>query len=391
MTGLSHSTGMTSNLYPHFSAISLCWCSISLKQKQQNTQQAWSTKVIEQFVSGAMTLSRMLASTQNHSKALTHVVGYSGNQKSSAKKPPSLSALMPQSRANPTLLLSAFVGGSTSACFPLEPGYPRKVCLETSRKWLHYLGFEVLTVSKGIFIDGHERDDVVQARKTFLRKMTKIGFLHFTTAPTDYAARALPTDLDPPTLEQQSKTVVFFHDESAFMSNEDQMTQWRQEGEKMLRPKSKGAGIMVSYFVDEHNGFLALSDAEYESAKISNPHIRKYVREFLEYGESKQGYWTRDKFIAQMEKAIIIAEIKYPKINGWRHIWVFDHSSCHAAMADDALDVAKMNVKPGGKQRTMRDTVCDGKIWKLYFTNKSCEGDEDGVGGEGGCNRRTEW
>ena len=75
------------------------------------------------------------------------------------------------------------------------------------------------------------------------------------------------------------------------MSNEDQMTQWEQEGEKMLRPKSKGAGIMVSDFVDEHNGFLALSDAEYESAKISNPHIRKYAREFLEYGESKEGFF----------------------------------------------------------------------------------------------------
>ena len=42
-------------------------------------------------------------------------------------------------------------------------------------------------------------------------------------------------------------------------------------------------------------------------------------------------------------------------------MWVFDHSSCHAAMADDALDVSKMNVKPGGKQRVMRDTTWNGK------------------------------
>ena len=55
----------------------------------------------------------------------------------------------------------------------LEPGFPRKVGVETSCKWLHHLGFEVLSVSKGIFIDGHERD-VVEARKLFLRKMAKI-------------------------------------------------------------------------------------------------------------------------------------------------------------------------------------------------------------------------
>ena len=38
----------------------------------------------------------------------------------------------------------------------LEPGFPRKIGLETARLWLHHLGFEVLTVRKGIFVDGHE-------------------------------------------------------------------------------------------------------------------------------------------------------------------------------------------------------------------------------------------
>lgn len=126
---------------------------------------------------------------------------------------------------------------------------------------------------------------MVDARKTFLRKMTKIGFLHFTNAPTEDAMRALP-DVDGPTNERREKTVVFFHDESTFMSNEDQTTQWGMKGEKMMKPKSKGAGIMVSDFVDEHNGFLALSDSEYETAKATNPHVRKYACEFLEYGES---------------------------------------------------------------------------------------------------------
>ena len=175
----------------------------------------------------------------------------------------------------------------------LEPGFPRKIGLETARLWLHHLGFEVLTAQKGIFIDGHERPDVIETRKLFLRKMTKIGFLHFTNAPTEDAMRALP-DVDAPTNETRSKTVVLFHDESTFMANEDQPTQWGMKGEKMMKPKSKGAGIMVSDFIDEHNGFLTLSDDEYEAAKASNPNIRKYAQQFLEYGESREGYWTRD-------------------------------------------------------------------------------------------------
>lgn len=71
-----------------------------------------------------------------------------------------------------------------------------------------------------------------------------------------------------------------------------------------------------------------------------------------------------------MKIAMEIAEVKYRKEDGWCHVWVFDHSSCHAAMADDALDVTKMNVKPGGKQRIMRDTVWNGRRWKLYFTDR---------------------
>ena len=43
---------------------------------------------------------------------------------------------------------------------------------------------------------------------------------------------------------------------------------------------------------------------------------------------------------------------------------MFDHSSCHAAMPEDALDASKMNVNPGGKQRVMRD----GEASKMNYT-----------------------
>lgn len=43
--------------------------------------------------------------------------------------------------------------------------------------------------------------------------MLKIGFLHFTNAPTKTAQKAIPDDIEPPTLERREKIVVFFHDE----------------------------------------------------------------------------------------------------------------------------------------------------------------------------------
>ena len=122
-----------------------------------------------------------------------------------------------------------------------------------------------------------------------------------------------------------------------------------------MRPKSKGAGIMVSDFIDEHSGYLHLTDEEHASAKESDPTILKYARTLFEYGESREGYWTSERFMNQLKEAVKIADAKYPKVDGWRVVWIFDHSSCHAAMPDDALDVSKMNVNPSGKQRVMRD------------------------------------
>ena len=54
----------------------------------------------------------------------------------------------------------------------------------------------------------------------------------------------------------------------------------------MIKPKSKGAGIMVSDFIDEYNGFLVLTDEQFKEAKKSNPSIKKNARKFLEYGEN---------------------------------------------------------------------------------------------------------
>ena len=62
-----------------------------------------------------------------------------------------------------------------------------------------------------------------------------------------------------------------------------------------------------------------------------------------------------------------IAEIKYPKADGWKWVWIFDQSSCHTAMAEDALNVMKMNVGPGGKQPKMHDTVWAGEVQKMCY------------------------
>lgn len=72
------------------------------------------------------------------------------------------------------------------------------------------------------------------------------------------------------------------------------MTRLKIKSEGMIRPKSKGSGIMVSDFVDEQSGYLALTDTEFMNAKRKDSTIRQYARETLEYGESREGYWSND-------------------------------------------------------------------------------------------------
>ena len=108
---------------------------------------------------------------------------------------------------------------------------------------------------------------------------------------------------------------------------------------------------------------------EYDSAKVRDTcsSIKMKAKFLLEYGKSKEGYWTCNKFMEQIKMAVKIVEVKYPKSEGWRHMWVFDHSSCHSAMANDSLDVSKMNVKPGSKQRVMHDGIWNVKPQKMNF------------------------
>ena len=92
--------------------------------------------------------------------------------------------------------------------------------------------------------------------------------------------------------------------------------------------------------------------------------LKQEAHAFLEYGKEHEGYWTEKSFLTQLEDSKKIAKIKYPKIMDIR--W-FDHRSCHGTLAEDALDASKMNLKPGGKQPRMHDTVWNGKVQRMVF------------------------
>lgn len=97
--------------------------------------------------------------------------------------------------------------------------------------------------------------------------MVSLGFLNASNAPMEEAKMALPTHLHTPEPDVVEKTIVLFNDETTFQANEDQPTLWTAKGTSVMRPKSNGSGIMVSGFIDENNGYLKLTQEEYEEVK----------------------------------------------------------------------------------------------------------------------------
>ena len=252
----------------------------------------------------------------------------------------------------------------------LEPGAPRRISVEVARKWLHQMGFKVKRITKGVYYDGHERADVIDHRKLFLNEMATLGFLLASNAPNDKSAAVVK---DVKLATNYENTIFWFHDESTFNANDDQTSMWKDDTMQVIKPKGRGAGLMVSDFIEERDGYLALSDDLHKMMSQTEPTLPQSGREIFEYGKNKEGYWNNDLFLEQMQVAIRVAEAKYPP-RVFSHVWVFDHSCGHTAYAPDALVASRVNKKPGGKQPAMRDTVWAGKPQKLNMDDGTPKG-----------------
>ena len=251
----------------------------------------------------------------------------------------------------------------------LPPNLPRSISVRTATRWLHQLGYRPLSHKKGAYVDGHEREDVVKSRDEYLKELKHLQETHLPPPPCSDERAATP----PPDAESRKTLVLIYHDESIFNTNEGQVWMWATEDAPILQPKTKGSGIMVSDFIEQHSGFLRLTDSELDVARERDPEFLKSARVLLEYGADKEGYWTSEKFMANIESAAQIAEFKYPS-DTHTIVWLFDHSSCHRAFAPDALNAKAMNVKPGGAQPSMRDTVWAGKVQKMVLDDGTPKG-----------------
>ena len=263
----------------------------------------------------------------------------------------------------PSMTATSFANWVNMELLPrttLSPGFPQSITPRTARKWLHKLGFSVTSTKKGLYFDGHERDDVIEYRKIYLRKIEVLQSTHLPppTCLTGQTEELLGNETS------EKRLVLIYHDESSFHANDGQSWQWSEEDRMIIRPKGQGRGLMISDFIEEHGGYLHLAPEEHEIATLSSPDLPAKARVIFKFGAQGDGYWNNELFIKQVKTAMKIAEFKYPKAQNTL-VFLFDQSSGHCAYADDALIAHKMNVSNGGKQPFMRETYWDGEPQKL--------------------------
>ena len=164
---------------------------------------------------------------------------------------------------------------------------------------------------------------------------------HLPPPPPSDEKAAIP----PPDAEFLEKLVLIYHDESVFNNNEGQKWAWATGEEPIIQSKMKGAGTMVSDFIEQYDGYLRLSE---EAAACAGTSVSRTVHALLEYGAEKECYWNSERFMANVADAVVTAEFKYLSQKN-TIVFIFDESSCHKTYTKDALNASKMNVRPGGK------------------------------------------
>ena len=189
---------------------------------------------------------------------------------------------------------------------------------------------------------------------------------------------------DPEKCKCKNTIVHWGHDEAVFWANSLSKMEWTINGERRLRPKNPGKGVMVSAFVSEEadRGFgIHVSQEEwdkvepiYNKVKEQHPwfnlpdqlpngnkqigvalffHGKAHALEGAEDDPTKTGWWNCEKFKIQCQFLIECFNKLYDT-SKYQLLVQVDRSSGHMSKGVDTLNTSSLNMTDGG--------LCKGKL-----------------------------
>ena len=234
----------------------------------------------------------------------------------------------------------------------------QSISLRSAQQWLHHLGWQYGKARKGMYIDGHEREDVVAYRKAFVARWKEYKKRMVMYCSETGEVLSVPKGFPIPG-GHPFRLILVTHDESTFYCNDQRKNYWNEiSADPTIAPKSDGASIMISDFLTIEWGRLRDDDQE--------AHL------VFKAGKQRDGYFSSENLLQEVEKAVDIFE---GKTKGFAQgLFLFDNAPSHQKRAPDALSARKMpknpsnGWKPHKDSPKMRDAVLpDGTRQPLYF------------------------
>ncbi|KAJ7181650.1 hypothetical protein C8R43DRAFT_1083839 [Mycena crocata] len=233
------------------------------------------------------------------------------------------------------------------------------ISTRTGQRWLKKLDWRYGKKKHGMYMDGHEREDVVAYRKAFCARWKEYEkrmvlydkFGNIISTPNGFA------------VDQgiRFRLVPVTHDESTFFAR-DRRKMFYQHSSVGPTPERKGEGesLMIS-------DFLTL-----EWGRLIDPVDNEEARLAFEAGKNREGWFANEHLLKQTDRAIDIFE---SRSNGtMTGLFLYDNAPGHLKRAADALSARTMvknphptwTLKPDGP-RMRNGRFADGREQSFYF------------------------
>lgn len=129
----------------------------------------------------------------------------------------------------------------------------------TAQRWLRKLDWRYGRKRNGMYIDGHERPDVVEYRNQFIQRWQeyeKRMFIYDNDGNIQYTPKGFPV-----AQAGRFRLILVTHDESTFYANDRCKTGWSHSSEKATpQPKGEGPSLMISDMLTSEWGRLQHGD-----------------------------------------------------------------------------------------------------------------------------------
>jgi hypothetical protein len=141
------------------------------------------------------------------------------------------------------------------------PGGRTKISLRTGQRWLKKLDWRYGKKKKGMYIDGHEREDVIKYREEFTQRWKEYE-KRMVTYNNDGTIQSTPKGFAVPQ-GARFRLILVTHDESTFYQEDRRKSKWTHKNDKATpERKGEGSSIMISDFLTPDWGRLK-DDDEY--------------------------------------------------------------------------------------------------------------------------------